>query len=82
MLDAKIPKILAGDFAPGGTIKVNRKDINNVLSTAHACECPMPFSSQLFEIMQYLSAHGHLMDDHGGIVQYFEDLAGVQVREH
>ena len=82
VLDAKIPKILAGDFAPGGTIKVNRKDINNVLSTAHACECPMPFSSQLFEIMQYLSAHGHLMDDHGGIVQYFEDLAGVQVREH
>ena len=42
----------------------------------------MPLSSQLFEIMQYLSAHGHLMDDHGGIVQYFEDLAGVQVREH
>ena len=82
VLDAKIPKILAGDFAPGGTIKVNRKDINNVLSTAHACECPMPLSSQLFEILQYLSAHGHLMDDHGGIVQYFEDLAGVQVREH
>ena len=71
-----------GDFAPGGTIKVNRKDINNVLSTAHACECPMPLSSQLFEILQYLSAHGHLMDDHAGIVQYFEDLAGVAVREH
>ena len=82
VLDAKIPKILAGDFAPGGTIKVNRKDINNVLSTAHACECPMPFSAQLFEIMQYLASHGHLMDDHAGYVQYFEELAGVQVREH
>ena len=82
VLDAKIPKILAGDFAPGGTIKVNRKDINNVLSTAHACECPMPLSSQLFEIMQYLSAHGHLMDDHSGIIQYFEDAAGVEVRAH
>ena len=82
VLDAKVPKILAGDFAPGGTIKVNRKDINNVLSTAHACECPMPLSSQLFEIMQYLSAHGHLMDDHAGIVQYFEELAGVEVRSH
>ncbi|MBQ2095181.1 MAG: NAD-binding protein, partial [Firmicutes bacterium] len=82
VLDAKIPKILAGDFTPGGTIKVNRKDINNVLSTAHACECPMPLSSQLFEIMQYLSAHGHLMDDHAGIVQYFEELADVKVRSH
>ncbi len=82
VLDAKIPKILAGDFAPGGTIKVNRKDINNVLSTAHAFECPMPLSSQLFEIMQYLSAHGHLMDDHAGIVQYFEELADVKVRAH
>ena len=82
VLDAKIPKILAGDFAPGGTIKVNRKDINNVLSTAHACECPMPLSSQLFEIMQYLAAHGRLNDDHGGIVQYFENMAGVEVRKH
>ncbi len=82
VLDAKVPKILAGDFAPGGTIKVNRKDINNVLSTARACECPMPLSSQLFEIMQYLSIHGHLMDDHAGIVQYFEALADVEVREH
>ena len=82
VLDAKIPKILAGDFAPGGTIKVNRKDINNVLSTAKDCECPMPLSSQLFEIMQYLADHGHLMDDHSGIVQYFEELAGVEVREH
>lgn len=82
VLDAKIPKILAGDFAPGGTINVNRKDINNVLSTAHTCECPMPLSSQLFEIMQYLSAHGHLMDDHAGIVQYFEELADVKVRAH
>ena len=82
VLDAKIPKILAGDFAPGGTIKVNRKDINNVLSTAHACECPMPLSSQLFKIMQYLAAHGHLMDDHAGLVQYFEELAGVEVRFH
>ena len=82
VLDAKIPKILAGDFAPGGTIKVNRKDINNVLLTAHACECPMPLSSQLFEIMQYLSVHGHLMDDHSGIIQYFEDAAGVEVRAH
>ena len=61
VLDAKIPKILAGDFAPGGTIKVNRKDINNVLSTAHACDCPMPLSSQLFEIMQYLSSYVWLL---------------------
>ena len=82
VLDSKIPKILAGDFVPGGTIKVNRKDINNVLSTARTCECPMPLSSQLFEIMQYLSVHGHLMDDHSGIIQYFEELAGVEVRSH
>ncbi len=32
--------------------------------------------------MQYLSAHGHLMDDHAGIVQYFEELADVKVRAH
>ena len=32
------------------------------------------------EIMQALKVSGHMNDDHGGIVQYFEGLAGIEVK--
>ena len=60
--------------------KINLKDIKDVMATAHEIDVPMPMSSQLLEIMQALKVDGHLNDDHGGIVQYFEKLAQVEVR--
>lgn len=79
VLDAKIPLILDRNFVPGGKISINHKDIKNVLSTAHDIDVPMPFTSQLFEILQNLKITGHFEDDHGGIVQYFEALSGIEV---
>ena len=57
------------------------KDIKNVVNTAHAIDVPIPYSAQLYEILQTLKIHGHMNDDHGGIVQYFEALADVQVKK-
>ena len=51
----------------------------NVLNAAHELDVPVPYSAQLYEIMQYLKVHGHIRDDHSGIIQYFEDLADVTV---
>lgn len=79
VLDAKAPMMCARHFAPGGTIKVNQKDIRNVLATAHDVDVPLPLTAQLFEIQQSLKANGHVMDDHAGYVQYFEMLSGVKV---
>ena len=79
VLDMKAPKILSRDFTPGGTLVINQKDIKNVLNAAHELDVPVPYSAQLYEIMQYLKVHGHIRDDHSGIVQYFEDLADVTV---
>lgn len=81
VLDAKIPMIVERNFKPGGPIRINHKDIKNVVNTAHAIDVPIPYTAQLFEIMQSLKVHGHMDDDHGGIVQYFEKLAGVEVKK-
>lgn len=81
VLDAKIPMIVERNFAPGGKISINHKDIKNVVNTAHALDVPIPYSAQLYEILQTLKVHGHMNDDHGGIVQYFEALADVQVKK-
>ena len=80
VLDAKAPLMIARNFVPGGKISINLKDIKNVMATAHEIDVPMPMSSQLLEIMQALKVDGHINDDHGGIVQYFEKLAKVEVR--
>ena len=80
VLDNKAPMMCARNFKPGGTIKVNHKDIKNVLATAHEIDVPLPLTAQLFEIQQALKVAGHIEDDHGGYVQYFEQLAGVQVK--
>ncbi|MDD2978679.1 MAG: 2-hydroxy-3-oxopropionate reductase [Hespellia sp.] len=81
VLDAKIPMIVERNFVPGGKISINHKDIKNVINTAHEIDVPVPFTAQLFEIMQALKVGGHMNDDHGGIVQYFEQLADVEVKK-
>lgn len=81
VLDAKIPMIVERNFVPGGKISINHKDIKNVVNTAHSLDVPIPYSAQLYEILQTLKIHGHMNDDHAGIVQYFEGLADVQVKK-
>ena len=80
VLDAKAPMMCSRNFVPGGTIRVNHKDIKNVLATAHEIDVPVPLTAQLFEIQQALKVSGHMDDDHSGYVQYFEALADVTVK--
>lgn len=79
VLDAKVPLILERNFVAGGRIDINLKDITNVMETAHEIGVPLPLSSQLLEIFHALKVDGKAADDHGGMVQYFEKLAGVRV---
>ena len=81
VLDAKLPMMVERNFKPGGKISINHKDIKNVINTAHELDVPVPYSAQLFEILQSLKVHGHMEDDHSGIVQYFEGLADVIVKK-
>ena len=81
VMDAKIPMIIERNFKPGGPIRINHKDIKNVVNTAHSIDVPIPYTAQLYEILQTLKIHGHMEDDHGGIVQYFEKLAGIEVKK-
>ncbi len=80
-LDAKAPLIMAGNFKPGFRIDLHIKDIANVMETAHDVGVPLPLTSQVMEIMQALKVDGKAGDDHGGIVQFYEKLAKVEVRK-
>jgi len=79
VLDNKAPMIFDRNFNPGGKISINHKDIGNVLASSHDIGVPMPFTAQLYEIMQYMKKSGSLEDDHCAIVKYFENLAQTTV---
>lgn len=80
VLDAKAPMMCARNFKPGGSIKINHKDIKNALDTANKLDIPMVLTAQLFEIQKYLKIHGCLENDHSAYVKYFESLADVEVK--
>jgi 2-hydroxy-3-oxopropionate reductase len=80
VLDAKVPLALEGNFKPGFRIELHIKDLANALETAQEIEAPVPLASGVMEIMQALKADGKAGDDHGGIIQYYEKMAKVEVR--
>lgn len=81
VLDAKMPLVLDGNFKPGFRIELHIKDLMNALDTAKELGVPVFLSSQVMEIMQALKVDGKSKDDHGGIIQFYEKLAKVEVRK-
>jgi 2-hydroxy-3-oxopropionate reductase len=80
VLDAKMPLVLEGNFKPGFRIELHIKDLANALDTAHEVGVPVPLSGAVMEVMQALKVDDKGGDDHGGIIQFYERLAKVQVR--
>jgi 2-hydroxy-3-oxopropionate reductase len=80
VLDAKMPLALKGNFKPGFRIELHIKDLANALDTAHELGVPIPLSGVIMEIMQALKVAGCAKDDHGGIIQFYEKLAKIEVR--
>jgi 2-hydroxy-3-oxopropionate reductase len=74
-----MPLILGRNFKPGFRIELHIKDLLNALDTAHSLGVPVPLSAQALEMMVALRTEGHGRDDHGGLVQFYEKLAHVEV---
>jgi 2-hydroxy-3-oxopropionate reductase len=80
VLDAKMPLILDRNFKPGGPIRMHTKDLLNVRDTALEIDAPIPLTTQVLEFMKALKADGKQEHDHGGIIQFWEKLANVEVK--
>jgi 2-hydroxy-3-oxopropionate reductase len=75
-----MPLILERNFKPGGPIRMHTKDLLNVRDTALEIDAPIPLTTQVLEFMKALKADGKQEDDHGGIIQFWEKLAHVEVK--
>jgi 2-hydroxy-3-oxopropionate reductase len=81
VMENKAPMMLAGNFKPGFKIALHIKDLNNVLEAGHKVGAPLPLTSTVMEMMQWLRSEGKDVLDHSAIVQYYENLAKATVRK-
>ena len=79
VMDAKAPMMMAHNFKPGFRIELHIKDLNNALNAAHAVSAPVPFTSQVMEMLQQLRADGQGQKDHSALVKYYEKMTGSAV---
>ena len=80
VLNAKMPLILERNFKAGGPIRMHTKDLVNVRDFAFDIDAPIPLTVQVMEFMKALKVDGKAEDDHGGLIQYHEKLAGIEVK--
>jgi len=81
VLNAKAPLIVERNFKPGFKIKLQKKDIDNAVSTANDLNIPLPFTPLIQQILSSLVDEGKGELDHGAIVQFVEALANVEVKK-
>lgn len=77
VMNAKVPMMMEGSFAPGFKIDLHIKDLNNALDTGHEIGVPLPLTANVMEVLQKLHADGCGQEDHSAIAKYYEKLADV-----
>ena len=74
VMEAKFPKMIAEDYAPGGTININYKDLKNVMMTADTVNLALPVANMVKEMYKAEVASDHGMNDHSGVIKYIENI--------
>jgi 3-hydroxyisobutyrate dehydrogenase-like beta-hydroxyacid dehydrogenase len=77
--ERQVPKILARDFAPGGTIDVYFKDQELETAFAKQLGVPVLLANVSQQVYQMARAAGLSKQDGTAIIQVLEKLAGVRV---
>lgn len=80
VLNAKAPMILNRNFNPGFRIGLHIKDLNNAMDTANAHRMELPLTNQVLHMMEQLAEQGMAGLDHSALVQYYEQMNQVEVK--
>ena len=80
VMNAKVPLVVERKFDPGFRIDLHIKVLANALETAKALDVPLLFTALVAQVLQALRVQGKGGLDHGAIMTFFEDMAGVEIR--
>jgi 2-hydroxy-3-oxopropionate reductase len=81
VLNAKAPMVISRNFKPGFRIKLHQKDLRNALLAAESLKVPLPLTSVVQQMLMSLMNDGKGDLDHSAIVNFIEDMAGVEARK-
>ena len=78
--ELRVPRILKGDYEPGGTIDISYKDQELETAFAKRLGVPLLLANLTQQVYQMARAQGLNKQDGAAIVKIFEQMAGVTVR--
>lgn len=79
--ELRVPRMLSGDFEPGGTIDISYKDQELETAFAKRLGVPLLLANLTQQVYQMARAQGLNKHDGAAIVRVFEQIAGVTVGE-
>lgn len=79
-LEVKAPKVLSGDFRPGGRVTMHVKDLRYALDQARERQVALPGAALVSQLFNALVANGEGDLDHIAVVKQIERMAGVEAR--
>ena len=78
-LEAKAPKMIAGDWKPGFRLALHLKDLDNAVAAARERESPVPATELVRGLVRELVERGRGGEDHAAIARHGEDRAGTGI---
>ena len=80
VLNAKAPMVISRNFKPGFRIKLHQKDLRNALLAAESMKVGLPLTSLVQQMIMALMNEGKGDLDHSAIVNFVEQMAGIEVK--
>ena len=77
--ESRVPKILARDFSPGGTVDISFKDQELETAFAKQLGVPLLLANVSQQVYQMARAAGLNKEDGTAVIKVLERLAGVRV---
>jgi 3-hydroxyisobutyrate dehydrogenase len=74
------PRMVARNFSPGFTIRLQQKDLRLVLETADQIGLPLPGTALVNQLFRVLEARGEAEKGTQALIQALEAMAGFEVR--
>lgn len=78
-LDHRVPRMISGDFRPGGTVDISYKDQELETAFAKSLGVPLFLANISQQIYQMARAQGLSKEDGASIVKIYEQMAGVKL---
>lgn len=80
VLDNRADRMIRGNFEPGFFADYQYKDLRIATEAAQAYNAPLPATGVAHEMYKSMAATGLGRDDHSGVIQVLERLAGAEAR--